>query len=247
MSDAHLDDEAFSGLLDGGGDAVHDAAHLAVCPACRARLAALRAAVEALATPPPPPPQAVRERHLAAALAVARPRRPRALVAAAAAAAVAAAAAAVVVPLVRSDHPDRPTAAPEAVTQAPAIKAPAIDLGALDEASLAAAVTAALAAREHPDATAAPRPTPPEVGAASAEHPATAGAPNVAGSTTCEDALRASSPDLPPLVLAATATWHGRPASVLVFRAADGLLAVYVTDPATCEIRHFASLRSTNR
>lgn len=58
----HLSDEELTDVVDGVTAPVVDA-HLVACPACRARLAAVRAAVALVATPPPAPEEA---RHRAA-------------------------------------------------------------------------------------------------------------------------------------------------------------------------------------
>jgi hypothetical protein len=65
----HLDLDTLSAALDGEAD--ETAVHLGACRPCRARLAELQSAREAVAQPVPPPPDAVRERAIAQALAVA--------------------------------------------------------------------------------------------------------------------------------------------------------------------------------
>jgi hypothetical protein len=238
----HLDDETLSAALDGDEQAA--AAHLAACAACRERLDALRRAAAAVGAPVPPVPTLVRERHIAAALAEAGTAAParhrRRLVALAAAAALAAG---VALPLALRDAnpPDDLASRAAQAQKAPAERAQAetapaagaaalVDLGPLDEASLPAAVSARL----HRAAAGA---APSEGGAAALAAPPLA----PGDAERCAAAVRAATPGLAPLALAAGATWKGSPALVLAFSAGTGPVTVYVTDPA-CGILHFARL-----
>jgi hypothetical protein len=226
----HLDDATLSDVLDGVGAPPGD--HLATCADCRRRLDALRQAAAAVAAAPPPVPDAVRDRHIAAALAAmaaapptgAPARRAPALRRrwwkVAAGLAAAAAAAGLVLPLTRRGGDTGQLAGKEAERAGPAVAAAGapLDLGAVDAASL----PAALASRLPP--------------------PGAAPVPPAPAALRCEAALRASTPGVGPLLLAATATWEGRPAVVLAFGARPGPVVAYVTAAADCGILHFARL-----
>lgn len=241
----HLDDETLSAVLD--GTEAPPGGHLDTCADCRHRLDALRRAAAAVAAPPPPVPDALRDRHITAALAalppgaaaggtagaatvaVRRARRPWQRVAIGLAAA--AAAAGLVLPLSRlgGDGSDVASnkAAREAAGPTAAAAGAALDLGAVDEASLPAALAARLA---HPATGAGGTatealPTPPDPVA-----------------QRCEASLRASTPGLAQLLLAATATWKGTPAVVLAFGPGPRSVVAYVTDAERCEILHFVRL-----
>lgn len=232
---AHLDDERLSAILDGTEGPPDE--HLAACARCRARLDALRRAAAAVAATPPSVPEAVRDRHIARAL-TALPTGPRAVQShrrrrVVAVTVLAAAIAGLVLPLsLRNGGGDEMAttrAAPEHGDAA--IAGTLLDLGPVDERSLAAALAPHLPAADRAPAVAAPAP------------PATPGPP-AAGTPAqrCEAELRTSAPGLPPLLLAATATWKGSPAVVLAFGTGPRPVVVYVMRAAGCEIVHFARL-----
>ena len=243
MTPPHPTDEDLSALLDGeAADAT--AAHAGSCPMCGARLAELEAVAAAVGAPVPSPTDENRDAAVATALAAVddvgarRAHRERSVPRWLAPAAAAAVLVAVVIGVAlaggggRSSNETAKSQARNQRTEAGAGSAgsgasAAQDLGPLDEASLRRAVATNLS----PDAQ--PGPAAPIAGGLRA------GATAANDVAACERVLRAQAPALPALVLAASATWDGQRAAVLVFRAGDEPAQVYVTSQAGCRILHF--------
>jgi hypothetical protein len=247
MSDRHPDDEALSAHLDGAEPELR--AHLDGCPACRARLEALRRVHALVATPVPPPPERQRSAAVAHALDVdrrGRPHRATGWLAAAAAALVVVVGAAVGLAQLRSnDREVRATAGAakqadnqlEDTAPAPAVRSLG-DLGALeDDAALRAAVQPAAA---QAFATRSAR------GAETLDQTSPAPGTGAAGSAAlvCTRAAEALDPGDARVALVATATWLGTPAEVFVFDAAGrpGAARIHVLARRDCHVLLFESL-----
>ena len=229
----HLDDDALSAHLDGEGDAA-TAAHLDGCAECRARLAQLRAAADAIGGSIPAVDEVARRRAISAALgdAPARPRRAvPSWVAAAAAVVVLLLAAIPVVSSLRDDDTTQSTALRKAERSAGDIAAfgapddlgPQSDPAALRQlleerltAPVPSGAEAPLAAqtRDGDDTGAADEST--------ASGAAGGGGATGGSSVACLTEARAAGSDrVGSLLYVATLQWETRPALVFVFQAPD--------------------------
>ncbi len=245
----HLTDDALSALVD-GGDAPDAARHVASCPACAARLAALRAVAAEVAAPVPPPPDTWIDGAVAAALAAAcdtpatvttlarrRHRPPAAWLAPVAAVLL------LVVGVVAVVGRDGPTDGEDDVAlDAFAVEQDGVggatgaadlgDLGDLDDPEgLRALLGPFLGAGSQ--ALAAPGGAEEDAGPMAAHDggpspaPAPAAGPDREGRAAgtpvgqCLAAVRAGDAGLGALLVAATATWRGTPAVVYGFATGD--------------------------
>jgi hypothetical protein len=240
----HPDDELLSAHLDDEAPDVRP--HVVECPACRARLAELRAVAAAVAAPPPAPPQPVLDRAVEAALAggdesvsaagdgarltplrrsPARRMPPRSWTAAAAAAIALLVAVPVVLRVARPPRDVGQQASTTSGTEAgPVADTPARpplmgdDLGdQSDPAVVAALVSGALATRAQTAPGAAERHT---RAAAQPEGGRTVSGPSTpSGDVPCAAEARAVGQGrLAELLYMGWARWKGIPAVVLVFR-----------------------------
>lgn len=253
MSAPHLHDDDLSAALDGFELSPDDAAHLAACERCRARLDALAAAANAL-TAPVPVPAGLRDAAVARALdagdepvAGGRSRRPPAWLGAVAAAVVVILGVSVATRM-GDGGDDAGTAASNALDGG--------DLGVLDAADLRTRVQAVLEPPAVADSDAGggtgggqmESSGPTDGGDASVDGaPAMAlrqtnGGERTPSTAACEVIVleRYDRGLAGPLVYRATGTWEGKDAFVLAYRIADakGQLdhLVYVVARRDCEL-----------
>jgi hypothetical protein len=245
MKQPHPDDELLSASLDGQAEA--DAAtHIAGCPSCQARRAALDGVRQAVRAMPPPPGVDVTERAVAAALAawsgeqssgvvVALPeqRARRRIPAWALGAAAAVAALVVAVPLVSGNSnggdSEQTASAPagendnRAAADAGAAVLDGGDLGEQsDQIALGQILQGAVAAPA-PSTAAAASPEAATGGEApAADEKGLDDTTTFASSSPCAGAVRSAfGRGLGPLIYSASLHWQGTPAVVLAYRLED--------------------------